>query len=204
MSYIFGNVPFFDCLVRAEYTRGLKSGHGDYIKGYAHAVRCVRGSSLMFQVAFEEPHGGAAFLVPIEALVWKPCDVAPDMTYVQPWDVFSSDFGVCEMEFMRRGAVFVLPDRIRGQYRFTIDFAGSDLAEHFEQHKALHVCFLENGMIGAFPNNRLLWSDRAFWTVDEEKPPFESLAGEYRAEGHQEIFTAPAQTVRKHTNGVSL
>lgn len=188
MAYVFGNVPFFDCLARTEYTRGLASGHGEFIKGYAHAVRCVRGSSLMFQVAFEKPHGGASFLLPIEALAWKECALPADMTYVQPWDCYSSDFGVCEMDMMKRGAAMVLPDRIEAQYRFTIDFVGNDLAEHFEQHKALHICHLANGLIGAFPNNRLLWSDPAFWEVSAEKPPFTSLGGEYRAEGNQHIF----------------
>ena len=74
MAYIYGNIEhFFDCYVRAEYTRGFASGSGEFIKGYAHAIRCLRGDSLMFQVNFEKPHGGAAFLLPIQALCWKPC-----------------------------------------------------------------------------------------------------------------------------------
>lgn len=185
--YIYGSIPFFECLVRAEYTRNLKSGHGEFLPAIAHAVRCVRGHSLWFQVIFTERHAGAAFLLPIEALVSKPC--APAATKdVQPWDAFSSDFGVSADTFTGRGAVEVLPDRTRGQYRFTIDFAGSDLAEHPDQHKALHVVFREDGPIGAYPNNRLLWSDPAFWKVTTERPPFESLAGEFRAEGNQELF----------------
>lgn len=127
-------------------------------------------------------------MVPIQAICWKPCEEPIDLTYVQPWDVFSSDFGVVEMEFMKRGAVHLLPDRMKGQYRFTIDYIGSDLAEHYEQHKAAHICFLENGLIGAFPNNRILWDDPAFWTATTERPDFKSLGGEYRAEGHQALM----------------
>lgn len=205
MAYVFGNIPFFEVHVRAEYTRNLLSGHGEYIKGWAHAIRCVRGHSLMFQVVFEQPHGGAAFLLPIEALTWKTCPAPPDLTYVQPWDCFSSDFGVCEMDLMKRSAVHVLPERIKGQYRFTVDFVGSDLAEHFEQHKALHVVALDGGLIGAFPNNRLLWDDPAFWQVDTERPPFESLAGEFRAEGNQDLFRtkAPTMTVKLDMGTIS-
>ena len=164
-SAVIGSIPFFECLVRAEYTLGNGvERRGEFLPAVAHAVRVVRGQSLQFQVIFTEgSEAGAAFLLPIEALCWKPCERERDMTYVQPWDCFSSEFGVCEIEFVRRGAVEVLPDRRKGQYRFTIDYVGSDLAEHFEQHKAAHVVFIDGGLIGAFPNNRLLWSDPAFW-----------------------------------------
>ena len=188
MAFVIGDVPFFECLVRREYTLGLQSGHGDFIRAVAHAVRCVRGHSLWFQTILLEPFGGCAFMVPIEALAWKPCAMPPDMAYVSPWDVFSSEFGVVELGFVRRGAVEVLPGRVAGQYRFSIDFIGSDLAEYPEQHKTLHVCFLDGGLIGAFPNNRLIWSDPAFWRTVQDVPRFSSLGGEYRAEGNQRLF----------------
>lgn len=190
MAFIYGSIPFFECLVRREYTRDHEDGHGQYLKAVAHAVRCVRGHSLWFQTILTDQFAGAAFMVPIEAIVWKPCERPEALTYVQPWDVFSSTFGVCEAEFVARGAVHVLPDRVKAQYRFTIDFTGSDLADHVEQHKHLHVCFLENGLIGAFPNNRILWDDPAFWTATTERPDFKSLGGEYRAEGHQSLMRA--------------
>lgn len=190
MSYIYGSIPFFECLVRAEYTRNLRDRHGEFYPAVAHAVRCVRGSSLWFQCIFTRQHGGAAFMLPIEALCWAPCEPAP-AKQVQPWDVFSSDFGVSQDAFTHRGAVEVLPGRVAGQYRFTLDFAGTDLAEYPDQHKALHVVFLAGGLVGAYPNNRLLWSDPAFWATLTERPDFESLAGEYRAEGNQELFRPP-------------
>lgn len=135
MPNIFGSIPFFDCLVRAEYTQGLATRHGEFIPAVAHGVRCVRGHSLWFQCMLLEPYGGCAFMLPIEALVWKPCEKPADMTYVQPWDAFSSEFGICELDFVRRGAVEILPSRLKGQYRFTIDWTGNDLADHVEQHK---------------------------------------------------------------------
>ena len=196
MAYIYGSVPFFECLVRTEYTRNHKSGHGEYLPAVVHAVRCVRGHSLWFQAIFTQQHAGCAFLLPIEALVTKPCP-SVETRVVEPWDAFSSEFGVCADPFVARGVVEVSdPEvrwpsgelrwpsrRVRAEYRFTIDFAGTDLAEHPEQHKSLHVVFREDGLIGAYPNNRLLWHDPAFWTVTTERPPFESLGGEYRAEG---------------------
>jgi|SRR5262245_10930736 len=183
VSYIYGSIPFFECLVRAEYTRDRKDRHGEFYPAVAHAVRCVRGSSLWFQCIFTAQHAGAAFVLPIEALVTRPVATPPNATTSQPWDVFSSDFGVCQDTFVHRGAITVLPAVVGAQYRFTLDFAGTDLAEYPDQHKSLHVVFRDDGLVGAYPNNRLLWHDPAFWKTTTEKPDFLSLSGEFRSEG---------------------
>ena len=180
---IYGSIPYFECQVRAEYTCNRRRRHGEFYAGVSHAVRCVRGSSLWFQVIFTKQHAGAAFLLPIEAIAWKPCPVVATLD-LQPWDVSSPEFGVSQDTFTHRGRVSVLPARMPGEYRFTLDFCGTDLAEDPEQHKALHVVFREDGAIGAYPNNRLLWHDPAFYaSVTEERPDFEALCGEFRAEG---------------------
>lgn len=198
-QHIIASIPYFRCYVRREYTRNLKDRHGEFIPAVAYAVRVVRGHSLWFQVMLTEPEdaklpndtGGASFLLPIEALVHQPCADQIEMTYIQPWDCFSSEFGVATLDFVARGAVYALPDRIPGQYRFSLDFAGSDLADDPGQHKHLHVCFLDGGLIGAFPNNRLLWRDDAFWKVMDQRPDFLSLEQEFRSEGHQHVVRAP-------------
>ena len=56
---------------------------------------------------------------------------------------------------------------------------------------AAHSQLIDGGIIGAFPNNRIIWRDDAFWKVMDQRPDFESLAGEFRAEGHQHIFAKP-------------
>src|SRR5262245_40530912 len=116
-------------------------------------------------------------------LVTRPVATPPNATTSQPWDVFSSDFGVCQDTFVHRGAVTVLPAMVGAQYRFTLDFVGTDLAEYPDQHKSLHVVFRDDGLVGAYPNNRLLWHDPAFWKTTTEKPDFLSLSGEFRSEG---------------------
>lgn len=196
MPFIMGSIPYFHCFVRREYTRNLIDRHGEFVPAVAYGIRCVRGHSPWLQTMLMEPEapspnstGGAAFMVPIEAVVHQPCPMPEDMTYVCPWDVFSSTFGVVELEFTARGAVFALPEKRPGQYLFTVDFSGSDLADDPLQHKSLHFCKLEGGLIGAFPNNRLLWRDDAFWKVMDQRPDFQSLSGEFRAEGHQSLIT---------------
>jgi hypothetical protein len=188
MAYLMAPIPYLRCLVRREFTRNRQDRHGEYIPAVAYGIRCVRGESLWFQCMLMEPEdgspnntGGASFLLPIEALCTRSCDPPADLGYVQPWDTFSSDFGICEFAFL--GAAYILPARVPAQYRFTIDFTGTDLADDAEQHKCLHVCELETGLIGAFPNNRVLWRDDAFWKLMDQQPDFVSLNGEFRAEG---------------------
>lgn len=190
MSFLLENIPYMKCLVRREYLHNLNSGTGDFVEGIAHAVRCVRGSSLWFQVALGSPFGGAHFLLPIQALVCKPCDEQPDMQFVQPWDVFSSTFCVVVLDFVQKGEAYVLPGRLPAQYQFTVDYTASDLADDMEQHKNLHILKLSNGLVGAFPNNRVLMPDAAFFPLmsGDMDPEFVSLDGEYRAEGNQRLI----------------
>lgn len=203
MSFIMGNIPYMRCMVRGHYLRDLKRGHDEYVEAVAYAVRCIRGSSLWFQCALGDPYGGAHFLLPIKALVTKPCPEPTAMTYVMPWDCFSSTFGVCELDFVKRGEAYVLPDKAPGQYQFTIDFTDSDLADDPDQHKHLHVVKQASGLIGAFPNNRVLMPDAAFWPMMTIKPDFESLSGEHRAEGNQHLISPKPHLVSVPKQGTT-
>ena len=185
MAYVLGSIPYVDCLVRKEYTQDLKGGEGDYIEAKAIAVLCIRGDSLQFQVVMKEPYAGCAFMLPIEALVTKPCPPVAATRIVQPWDCFSSEFGVCELSTVRRGAVKLLKDSVLGEYRFTLAFTGSDLADDPAQRKLLHVVLREDGLVGAYPNNRLVFMDRALFGDLTERPQFTTLSREVRAEGLQ-------------------
>jgi hypothetical protein len=78
----------------------------------------------------------------------------------------------------------ILPDRRPATYWCSLDFAESSLAENSNQHKHLHLFLMADGSIGAFPNNRILWDDPAFFAKPTEtKPDFTSLWTEFRAEG---------------------
>jgi hypothetical protein len=182
MAYLLGSIPYFRCLVRKEYVRDLADGQGEFLEATAVAVLCVRGDSLQFQVVLHEPLAGCAFMLPIEALVTRP--VAPVATkVVQPWDCFSSEFGVCEIATVRRGAVKLFKDGVLGEYRFTLAFTGTDLADDPAQRKLLHVVLREDGLVGAYPNNRMVFLDRALFGDLTGKPDFTTLAKEFRAEG---------------------
>ena len=187
MAFLISSIPtLFRIFVRKEYLLDLKEGHGEYLEGDAIGVRCVRGQSLYFQVILEN---GAAFRLPVEALCWKPCELPSGMDAIQPWDVASETFGIAAYDMVARGAMLVLPGKTPAQYRWSIDFTGSDLADDPVQGKALHICYLENGLIGAFPNNRILWVDPALRDAESAEPPkLKSLSHEFRAEGFQDMF----------------
>lgn len=200
--FIVGSLPqSFDGFLRREYTRNLQDGHGEYYPCHIHGLRLVRGSSIQLQCVLLEgrasaaafdPEGGfpgCGFLAPIEAFCWRVPDQPrepgqrPDMTYVQPWDTFSETFGIHEFEFHRRMKALILPDRVPARYRCTLDFIGSSLAENNDQHKHLHLFDMDDGSIGAFPNNRVLWIEPAAWREPTTaRPDFLSLAGEWIAE----------------------
>jgi hypothetical protein len=194
MAYIMGNIPYQKVLVRGEYLRNLTTGYGQFVPAVAYGVRAVRGSSLWFQCALGAPYGGCHFLLPIIALCNEPCAAPTSIREVQPFDCFSDTFGVVEFDFVARGEAYVLPGRRPAQYLFTIDWTASDLADDMDQHKHLHVVRRADGLIGAYANNRLLMPDAAFWpAMTQDRPDFQSLDGEFRAEGNQELFMHPSE-----------
>lgn len=204
MPEIMGNIPYMRCMVRNEYLHNLTIPAGQFTEAVAYGVRCVRGSSLWFQCALGSPWGGGHFLLPIEALCWKPCEKPDGMTYIQPFDCFSHHFGVVEFDFIKRGEAYVLPDKRPAQYQFTIDWTGTDIADDLDQHKHLHVVKLSDGWIGAFANNRLLMPDTAYWPMMTEIPRFTSLSGEFRAEGNQHLMRESVAVPASHpANGAS-
>lgn len=194
MPYLLSSIPYFRCLVRKEYLRDLQDGHGEYCEATAVGVLCVRGDSLQFQVVLHEPLAGCAFLLPIEALCTKPSVIPVSAKGVQPWDCFSSDFGVCELTAVRRGAVRLLKDDCLASYRFTLAFTGNDLADDPAQRKFIHVVLREDGLIGGYPNNRMVFLDRALFGDFTAKPDFKTLTREFRAEGMSDKSNIPEST----------
>ena len=191
MSFIIGSCEkWFPGFIRREYTRNLQDGYGDYYACFIHGLRVIQGRSLYFQcVMSDEAVAGAGFLAPIEAFCWKIPEaprtkgVLVDYTYVQPYDCFSNTFSVHEFVFHKRMKALILPDRMPARYLFSIDYSDSALAEFAEQHKHHHLFELENGQIGAFPNNKVLWLEPAMWEQPlTEKPDFLALSKEYMAE----------------------
>ena len=185
----FASIPYFDCLVRREYTRNLRDGHGDYYEAKAIGIECHRGVMLGFHVVFtgynergdKVPTGGAMYRLPIAALCTRPCE-QPSLTEISPWDCFSDEFSVVILELIKHGTIHVLQKRERGRYLFTVQFGNSDLADDPCQGKQMHVCRMDAGWFGAFPNNRMLIDDPALFAATTERPDFLCLEHRFRSE----------------------
>lgn len=191
MPEILSDLPrLLTVLVRKEFLQNLQSGQGEYIEAHLLGVRCQAGSSLQFQVRFQqEGYSGIMFCLPLQAICWQPCEL-PFAELLQPWDTFSSSFAVHEFGLLRNSNAlllnfksFELPARIPAKYLFTLDFQNNALADCFEQHKQLHFLQVEGGWFAAVPNNRLLCYDSAFGPPPPETlPQLVSLAHDFCGE----------------------
>ena len=185
MSFIIGEMPYLYGFIRKEYTRAHKDGQGEYYPCIMFGLRVVRGQQLEIQSAMTDENGavgGAQWLLPIEAYCWeepiapRPRPILPeDFTYIQPWDCFSSTFGVHQWTMWRNAKVLALPLGKPGRYHCSLDFAESDLALDGSQHKHLHLCKMFDGSMAAFPNNRLLLCDPAYFRTHNPQEPFPSF-----------------------------
>jgi hypothetical protein len=182
VSYIFDKIPYFRCKVRREFTTNFKRWKGRYLDGIAVAVRMQRGLSIYFQVWIQNGRGsGAMFLLPIQALVHKPCKM-PRTEMIQPWNVFSPDFSCSRIDLFYQSRAYVGPDDKSGSYMMTFDFTGNELADDVEQHKCLHLIAVDDGWFAAVPNNRLRIEDTAFLEASHMRPDFEVLTKEFHSE----------------------
>jgi GH24 family phage-related lysozyme (muramidase) len=110
MPEILSDLPrLITVLVRREFTQNFKSGHGEYLEAHLLGVRCQEGTSLQFQVRFQEPgYAGAMFCLPLQAICWQRCK-QPPVDLLQPWDTFSSNFTVHEFRLLRNSTAFSTP-----------------------------------------------------------------------------------------------
>jgi len=110
---------------------------------------------------------------PIHAFCWRPS--APKRKLIDHiyWDSFSDyvDVGVrSRLSGLRAQLITSSLEKLEGEYMFTIDWGFENkaamldvsFAETFE-HKCAHVFKMDEGNYFAYPNNRIIWFDKA-WT----------------------------------------
>ena len=231
MPYLISNVPHFNCWVRREFTCNHMDYHGEYLHAVAFAVNTIPDRSLSFQVVFtgceeleetgENVHGGAMWArMPIEALVADiPLQEWPEPMLdhlCQPWDCESRDHSVVIMDRVSSSPWICKIDGefYTGEYMFTVDYTGNDIADDPAQHKQSHVIYLTDagewtGNFVALPNNRVRATSPALWRTGEGAPNFAPSQWVHSAEGH-ESYLDPVTTFdnlysdnRKKKNGKS-
>lgn len=190
MTTLVANLPPTKVWVRREYLRDLRDGHGEYTLGYWVTCKSISGRALYFETYLTE-YGALYDKLPISAfLSWcpdsphKPEAPTPDLplTDLQFWNGFDTGLTVVEknlifnMDFevmLRSGGI------MKGAYLFTIDNYHPHrnepdfyFAESPDEHKSHNIIELDNGQIGAFPNNRCRMTDPSLSNHNLKTPDF--------------------------------
>jgi hypothetical protein len=132
-----------------------------------HAARSRAGKAMTFHVHLDTgPHYS---LLPIDQIFHSDGDRFK-LGDIQPWSCFSDEVEYFVFERFRFGRVRVLPLNIQARYIGTFDWLNNDFSDMIEEFKQGHFLALENGQYGIFPNNMLLFEDKA-WTGKEIKVP---------------------------------
>ena len=190
MSTLVANVPPIRVWIRKEYLYDLRKGHGEYTPAYWVTCKSISGRALYFESYLTE-YGAVFDKLPISAfLSWdsdypdKPVAPTPDLelTDLQFWNGFDTGLTVIEKNLIYNMDVEVLTRSagvIHGTYLFTIDNYHPHrnepdfyFAEVPDEHKSHNLIALDNGQIGAYPNNRCRFSDPSLTPERLKTPDF--------------------------------
>ena len=190
MTTLVANLPPVKVWVRREYLRDLRDGHGDYTLGYWVTCKSISGRALYFETYLTE-YGALYDKLPISAfLSWcpdspnKPEAPTPDLplTDLQFWNGFDTGLTVIEKNLIFNMDFEVMTRDngiMKGQYLFTIDNYHPHrnepdfyFAESPDEHKSHNIIELDNGQIGAYPNNRCRMTDLSLSNHALKTPDF--------------------------------
>lgn len=175
MSYLNANIPVINCFIRNEFLFNHKKGHDEFTPCDVHSVASIQGRIPLFEAFLE--NGVNWTRRPINAFVWKKDAEKLDLTEYVYWDCFSPyiDVKVRErLSGLRADLISITGVKRKGTYMFTLDWSHEnrnnlDLGfSETPEHKCGHVFKMDNGNYFIYPNNKIIWFDRA-WTFDRIK-----------------------------------
>jgi len=190
MTTLVANVPPVKVWVRKEYLYDLQKGHGEYTPGYWVTCKSLTGRALYFETYLTE-YGALYDKLPISAfLSWdsdhpdKPVVPTPDLplTDLQYWNGFDHGLTVVEKNLIFNMRFEVLTREhgvMQGTYLFTVDNYHPHrnepdfyFSEFPDEHKSHNIVALDNGQIGAYPNNRCRMVDSSLTYHNLKTPDF--------------------------------
>jgi hypothetical protein len=152
-----------------------EKGHGEFTPADVHSVASIEKRVPLFEAFLE--NGVNWTRRPIHAFVWKKdAEILPLTEHIY-WDCFSSYIDVQIRERLsgkRADLISITGVKRQGIYLFTLDWAHQDrnmLDTNFSEtpeHKCGHVFKMDNGNYFIYPNNRIIWIDKA-WTFNRIK-----------------------------------
>lgn len=169
MPYLNANIPVISCLIRNEYLFNHESGHGEFTKCDIHSVASIEKRTPLFEVFLE--NGVNWTRRPITAFCWK--ETSPQLQLEEQiyWDCFSYYIDISiRNRLSGLTAELIKPNnnKILGEYLFTLDWAfeNSNVINcsfsETPEHKCGHMFKGEDGNFYIYPNNRIIWFDKAF------------------------------------------
>lgn len=197
MAYLNANLPVINCLIRNEFLFNHEKGHNEFTPADVHSVASIQGRTPLFEAFLE--NGVNWTRRPIHAFVWKEdAEKLPLSEYIY-WDCFSSyiDVKVRErLSGLRADLISITGVKRQGIYLFTLDWSHQDRNmvdtgfSETPEHKCGHVFKMDNGNYFIYPNNRIIWIDRA-WTHNRisENPGYQIDLNIYSVENMGEYST---------------
>jgi hypothetical protein len=191
MAYLNHNLPATRCYIRNEFLHNHESGHGEYTPCDIHSVASMEGLSPLFEAFLE--NGVNWTRRPINAFCWKHSAPVRPLTDHIYWDCFSSyvDVGVRNrLNGLRAQLILPSSEKLEGSYLYTIDWSFENRGmcnfgfSEVSEHKCAHVFKMDEGNFFAYPNNRIIWYDKA-WTSNRisSNPGYKIDEAIYSVEG---------------------
>lgn len=197
MAYLNANLPVINCLIRNEFLFNHEKGQGEFTPADVHSVASIQGRSPLFEAFLE--NGVNWTRRPIHAFAWNQrAEVLPLTEHIY-WDCFSDYVDVKVRERLgglRADLISITGVKRQGLYLFTIDWSHQDKNmvdtgfSETPEHKCGHVFKMDNGNYFIYPNNRIIWMDRA-WTLNriDSNPGYKIDMNIYNVEGEGNFST---------------
>lgn len=163
--------------MRNEFLFNHKEGFGEYTPCDVHSVASIEKRVPLFEAFLT--NGVNWTRRPITAFCWKECDPVL-LHHAMYWDCFSPYIDV-QIRTRLKGlrAKLITPENTKewGEYMFTLDWGWENKAildtnfSETPEHKCAHLFKMDNGNFYAYPNNRIIWHDKAWTDVPLDKNP---------------------------------
>lgn len=172
MAYLNSSIPTITCLIRNEFLFNHEKGHGQFTQADVHSVATIEKRVPLFEAFLE--NGVNWTRRPIHAFVWKKdAETLPLSEHIY-WDCFSAYIDVnvrARLAGLRADLISITGVKREGIYMFTLDWSHENRNmpdnnfSETPEHKCGHVFKMDNGNFFIYPNNRIIWYDKA-WTFN--------------------------------------
>ena len=169
MPYLNSNIPVISCYFRDNFLYNHEKGFVSHTKCEVHSVSSIESKTLLFEVFLE--NGVNWTRRPINSFCWKKDAPILELQEHIYWDCFSYYIDVQirhRLQGLTADLTSISGKKYKGEYLFTIDWAYENnmmtnvsFAETPE-HKCAHIFKGFDGNFFAYPNNKVVWYDRAF------------------------------------------